>query len=144
VALPAAVESIAGAQELFDWFGYWPEFHDANVIKFHLELGAPASLLVHSWEMTNTVASAGFYELRKHVVVEFLLNDLSNVNPQDLWEGSILFSLEITKSDAGFRLDLSSAYGLCGTIEARQLSLRITPGQPPSRPCHPEQSEGPL
>jgi len=134
VDLPAAVESIVGAQELFDWFGYWPGFHDAEVTKFHLELGAPAFLLVRTWEMTNNVTAAGFYELRKHVVVEFLLNDVSSVNLQDLWEHSILLSLEVTKSDTGFRLDLSSAYGLCGIIEAQQLSLRITPGQPSATP----------
>jgi hypothetical protein len=128
VALPAAVESIVGAQELLDWFGYWPEFHDAEVIKFQLELGAPGFLLVHTWEMTDKITAAGFYELRKHVFVEFLLNGVSSVNLQDLWEHSILLSLGITKCETGFRLDLSSAYGLCGTIEAQQLSLRITPG----------------
>ncbi|MGB8061766.1 MAG: Imm50 family immunity protein [Candidatus Sulfotelmatobacter sp.] len=130
MVLPTGVESIVGARELLDWFGYWPEFHDAEVIRFHLELGGPSFLQVHTWEMTNTVTAAGFYELRKHVEVEFLLNDVINVNLQDLREHSILLSLEITRSDSGFRLDLSSAYGLCGTIEAQQVSVRITPGKP--------------
>ena len=134
MTLPAGLDSIVGAPELLDWFGYWPDFHDAEVIRFHLELGAPSFLQVHTWEMTNTVTAAGFYELRKHVVVDFLLSNVSSINLQDLWEHSILLSLGINKSDTGFRLDISSAYGLCGTIEAQQLSLRLTPGQPSATP----------
>jgi immunity protein 50 of polymorphic toxin system len=129
VTLPADVESVAGAQELHRWFGYWPDFHDAEVVKFHLSLGAPSTLVVHTWEMTNEVDAAGFYKLIKHVIVEFTLGCVSSLNLQDPWEHSILLHLGINKTDAGFRLDLSSAYGLCGTIEAKELSLQITPSR---------------
>ena len=69
MALPAAVESIAGAQELYDWFGYWPDFHDAEVRKFQAGIGTPSFLVIHTCKMTNQVNSQGYYELTKHVVV---------------------------------------------------------------------------
>jgi hypothetical protein len=128
--LPVAVETISGAQELFDWFGYWPDFHDAEVTRLRLETGAPSSLLVRTWEMTNQVDAKGFYELRKHVVAEFVIEEISAIDLQDLWDHSILLSLGIEKTETGFRLSFSAAYGLCGTIEAQGLSLRITPGKP--------------
>ena len=134
MSLPPAVEDISGAEELFDWFGYWPDFHDAEVLKFHIELGAESSLLLHAWEMTNTITPEGFYELRKHVVVEFVLGEVTNLNLQDLWEHSILLSLVISKTAAGFLLELSSAYGLCGIIAAQNISLRLKPGKP-SKTC---------
>jgi len=127
VSLPAELESIVGAQELYHWFGYWPDFHDAEVVRFHLSLGAPSKLKVHTWEMTNKVDAAGFYKLIKHVTVEFTLDGVTTMNLQDPWEHSILFDLGINKTDSGFRLDLSSSYGLSGTIEAKELSLQITP-----------------
>ena len=103
---------IAGSfQELYDWFGYWPGFHDAEVLKLRLSIGEPSSLVVHTWEMTNKVTAQGFYELTKHIVVEFALEGISNVNVGDLWEGSILLDLGIQKTERGFRLDLSAAYG---------------------------------
>jgi len=130
VPLPAGLDSIAGAQELYDWFGYWPGFHDAEVRKLRLSIGEPSYLVVHAWEMTNKVNEQGFYELTKHVVVEFALEGVSNVNIGDLWEGSILLDLGTEKTDQGFRLDFSAAYGLYGTIEAKGLSLHVTPGRP--------------
>jgi hypothetical protein len=78
--LPAGLDSIAGAQELYDWFGYWPGFYDAEVLKLSLNIGEPSSLVVHTWEMTNKVNAQGFYELTKHVVVEFTLEGVSCVN----------------------------------------------------------------
>jgi hypothetical protein len=128
--LSVALEAVTGARELFDWFGYWPDFHDAEIIRLRLEAGAPSSILIHTWEMTNEIDAKGFYELRKHVVVEFVIEAISTINLQDPWDHSILFDLSIDKSDSGFRLSFSSSYGLSGTIEAQGLSLRITPGKP--------------
>jgi hypothetical protein len=129
VPLPTSVESIAGAQELFDWFGYWPGFHDAEVKKLHVKLGRASSLTLHTWEMTDTITADGFYETRKHVSVEFVLEDIIRIELDDLWENSILLSLGISKTESGFRLELSAAYGLCGSIEAKIVSLRLTPSQ---------------
>jgi hypothetical protein len=78
--LPAAVDAVTGARELFDWFGYWPDFHDAEIIQFRLEAGAPTSLVIHTWGMTDEVDAKGFYELRKHVVVEFVIEAISTIN----------------------------------------------------------------
>ena len=128
--LPVTVETIPGAQELFDWFGYWPDFHDAEIISFRLEIGTTSSLVVHTWEMTSQVDAKGFYELRKNVVVEFVIEEIETIDLQDLWDHSILLSLGIEKIETGFRLSLSAAYGLCGTLEANGLCLRITPGKP--------------
>ncbi len=128
--LPAGLDSIAGAQELYDWFGYWPGFHDAEVLKFRLSIGEPSYLVVHTWEMTNNVNAQGFYELIKHIVVEVALEGISNVNLGDLAEHSILLDLGAEKTERGFRLDFSAAYGLFGTIEAQRLSLHLKPGKP--------------
>jgi Immunity protein 50 len=130
VSLPAGLESITGAQDLYDWFSYWPDFHDAEVLKFRLDPAAPSSLVVHTWEMTNRVNTQGYYELTKHAVVEFVLQGISKVDLVDLLEHSILLDLSVDKTETGFRLSFSAAYGLSGTIEAQGLSLRVTPGKP--------------
>jgi hypothetical protein len=79
-ALSSELQSIKGAQELHDWFGFWPDFHDAEVIRFHLNRSGPSYLAVHTWQMTKRIDSQGFYELEKHVVVEFILDEVSNLS----------------------------------------------------------------
>jgi hypothetical protein len=130
VSLAANLESIAGAQKLYDWFGYWPDFHDAEIIRFQLELGKPIAFTVHTWEMTKRVNADGFYETTKHVTVEFLLEGITRIDLLDPWEKSILLSLGFERIDNGFRLDLSAAYGLCGEIETGKVSLHVNPGKP--------------
>jgi hypothetical protein len=31
---------IDGAQRLYDWFGYWPSFHDAEILSLQLNLSS--------------------------------------------------------------------------------------------------------
>ena len=78
--------------------------------------------------MTNQANASGFYELIKHVIVEFALGGVTSLNHQYPWEHSILLNLGINKMEAEYRLDLSSAYGLCGIIDAKEISLHMTPG----------------
>jgi hypothetical protein len=124
------LESITRAQELHDWFGYWPDFHDAVIIKFHFSLREPSHLVIHTWEMTRQVDAKGCYELTKHIMVEFVLEDISTLNLADPWNRSILLGLLVDKTETGFRLALSSSYGLSGTIEARRVSVQVKPGKP--------------
>jgi hypothetical protein len=63
MTLPAEVTEIQGAGELHDWFGYWPSFHDAEVIGLHLNRKGSSSLRIHTWEMTKDVDEKGYYDL---------------------------------------------------------------------------------
>lgn len=61
--------SIDAAGALVEIFGYWPAFHDAEVIAVRLDRsgvsGSPElEADVHVFEMTSTVTPDGFYELR--------------------------------------------------------------------------------
>jgi hypothetical protein len=128
--LPAELEPITGARELYDWFGFWPSFHDPEVIKLHLNRRGPSCLAIHTWEMTKRVDSKGYYELEKHVVVEFILEDVAALSLEGFSKQNVIFGLAIDKIETGFPLTLDPCYGLSGTIEARSVSIHITPGPP--------------
>jgi hypothetical protein len=132
VPLPTGLQSIAGAQELYDWLGYWPDFHDAEIIVFRFDLNLPASLIIHTWQMSDQVDAKGYYEHTKDVVVEFTMQGVSLINVQDPLNHSILFELSIDKIEKGFRLSFDGSYGISGTIETQELSLQIRPGKPTS------------
>ena len=121
---------IAGAQELFDWFGYWPTFHDAEIVSLHLNRRSPSSLLVHRGEPTGKVDERGFYVLGKHVVVEFVFEDIIDLNLGDFSHQNVISSLHIEKKDEGFIFTLAQCYGLAGTIDAKKVSIRLNPGRP--------------
>jgi hypothetical protein len=130
MTVPVEIKEISGAAELHDWFGYWPNFHDAEIISLHLNRKGSSSLRVHTWEMTKEVDEKGYYVLAKHVIVEFVLESVSGLSLNGFSHQNVVFGLEIEKTDSGFRLTLDDCYGLAGTIEAESVSLRLTPGKP--------------
>lgn len=68
---------IEGAELLTSVFGYWPSFHDAEVVRLELVRVDPFAqgpdLLadVHAFEITKEVGSDGYLVLRHHVLVSF-------------------------------------------------------------------------
>jgi Immunity protein 50 len=130
MTVPTEVEQITGATELHDWFGYWPDFHDAEIVSLHLNRQGISFLRVHTWETAKQVDEKGYYLQAKHVVVEFLFEDVFALSLTGFSQQNVIFGLDIEKTGSGFRLTLDECYGLAGSIEAERLSLRITPGKP--------------
>ena len=117
---------------MYDWFGFWPSFHDAEVVRLHLNRRGFSKLAVHTWEMTKNLDSKGCYELVKHVVVEFILEDVSDLSLESFSGQNVIFGLAIDKIETGFRLTLDPCYGLSGSIVAQSVFIRLTPGRPDS------------
>ena len=64
---------IAGAQDVIAWFGYWPTFHDAEVLSISLDRLSGCRVSVHAFETTAEIDSSGHYVLAKHAVVTFCM-----------------------------------------------------------------------
>jgi len=133
MALPDGLRAVTGAQQLHDWFGYWPTFHDAEVISLHLNRKNPSILKVHTWEMTSEVDMTGHYVLAKDVVVDFVIDISAADDSLELYGYShqnVIFGLAIDKDDSAYKLDIDPCYGLGGSIKADNISIRLTPGEP--------------
>jgi hypothetical protein len=127
---PPELEAVEGAKDLRDWFGYWPTFHDAEVIRLHLNRSDASTLALHTWETTNEVDKKGFYVLTKHVVVEFVMKEVVGLSLNGFNNQNVVFGLAIDRVDGGYRLTLEDCYGIAGTIDATDISIRLAPGKP--------------
>lgn len=76
---------IGGSEKLTEIFGYWPSFHDAEVIEMELRRGdvepdaghyvfPVLRVQVHLWEITNEVNS-GLLVLQKHTRTTLRFHD---------------------------------------------------------------------
>jgi Immunity protein 50 len=127
MSVPVEISEIQGAAELEEWFGYWPSFHDAEIVGLHLNREESSSLRVHTWEMTKEIDDKGYYVLAKHILVEFIFEAVSGLSLNGFNDQNVIFGLAIEKTDSGFRVTLDDCYGLAGSIESEKLSLRLTP-----------------
>ena len=130
MSVPVNIGEIEGSAELEEWFGYWPSFHDAEIVSLHLNRKGSSSLRIHTWETTKEIDDKGYYVLAKHIVVELVFEAVCGLTLNGFNQQNVIFGLAIEKTDSGFRVTLDDCYGLAGSIEAEKMSLRLTPGKP--------------
>src|SRR5712672_526387 len=93
----AFIAEIPGASDLFAWFGFWPTFHDGEVLSVHLDRSGPSRIRVHTRERINELDSRGYYVLRKHVIVMFILEDVSDSELDEFNHQNVIACLTLTK-----------------------------------------------
>jgi hypothetical protein len=77
--MPNAIDEVAGSQALIEWFGRWPSFHDGEILSISLSRSGSSCVRIHTWEMTKEVDEKGYFILRKHVIVSFFLDELTDL-----------------------------------------------------------------
>jgi len=122
-------------------FGYWPSFHDSEVISLLMDRrkilfdtvhNARIELVVHAFEMSAQVDEKGYFVLNKHHLVHFEFETVDEVRLQGFNHQNALMSLvfeELPRDAAGnhsFKVGLNDAFGIGGEFtssEGRVLSV---------------------
>jgi len=109
-------------QTLIQHFGYWPSFHDANVLAYTGPIAERQSvdITLHTWEMTSEVDAKGYYVLQKHVLVTFHFDGVHNASLEQFQSGNILFEMNISRAGDGpsFHVELDSVMDMSGSFDA--------------------------
>jgi hypothetical protein len=139
-----APQSVAGSEKLTALFGYWPSFHDAEVVEIRLRRGdaqAPFPTLaarVHVFEMTDEIARSGAYVCRHHCIVELLFVDVVQLELDDFNHQNALMGLEIAEVSerqlerVKFEVHFDGAYGTDLRFSCRSVEVvSVEPGLPP-------------
>lgn len=119
--------NISGAQQLADWFGRFPTFHDAEILELHLSRSGISWLKIHTWKMSAVINSSNEYINEKDVVVTIKLRDVSDIDLSGFNHQNVIFSLQISPVDDGIKLELEPCFGMAGKIIAAQIEIEIEP-----------------
>ena len=121
---------IPGAQDVVEWFGYWPTFHDAEVLSIHLDHIKGFTVSIHAFEMTSEVDAEGHYVARKHAIVIFQGQGLPacGVSLETFASQNVLGCAYVERVPDGSALVLESSVGVAGRVVAREFSVSIMPG----------------
>ncbi len=83
-------------------FGYWPSFHDAEVLRFSLDRkghgdphGPTVESIVHVFEITSEISPKGQYALAKHSLVTFRFLEVDALELSEFDQRNSLWALEI-------------------------------------------------
>src|SRR5258707_12126382 len=111
-------EHLSGSEAVRQWFGIWPDFHDAEVISLSLCRRGDSVLRVYP------------YYPEKPATVEFLLTEISDLELSDFSVQNVIGSLAIeqTTNEHGenvVRLSLFPLFGLGGHMEAKLVQVNL-------------------
>jgi hypothetical protein len=131
------IPDIPGAEDVVRWFGYWPVFHDAEVLSITLNRSTGAMVEIHTFERTAELDTRGFYVLAKHAIVTFILEGFS-LNQDGIAttridyfnHQNVLSSAGVEKTAEGYKLVLEGCFGVDGVIGGENLSVKLRPGIP--------------
>jgi hypothetical protein len=143
-----SVKKIRNSEALEDIFGYWPSFHDAEVVEVRLDRGdslAPdggprkptLEADTHVFEMTDQVTEQGFYAQRKHTLATFAFRGIDELQLDGFNHQNVLFGLELEDiSDRQlevlkWRVSFDSSFGLAATFMCEEIEVvRAVPFDP--------------
>ena len=116
------------AADLEAIFGYWPSFHDAEVLRVVLDRsgdeGPTLQIVIQVFEMTSEVDAKGYYVLKNHTEVALSFTKVVVSRLQWFNHQNVLSSLEIDEIDpAATRVgdvELPSSFGLEAVFECER------------------------
>ena len=123
-----ATKTISGWAELVDWFGYSPNFHDAEVVSIDLRRQPVASVVrIHAWRTNDDITADGHFRQDRHALVTFTLQDIQSMELIGRNHQNVLSELMVEQSEHSFILRLPEIYGVDGQITASEISVSIEP-----------------
>jgi hypothetical protein len=120
---------IRGSEKLTDIFGYWPSFHDAEVLDLHFWRGQSdiskgvydfpvLTLRIHLWELTKEVNTEGYLVLGHHTLTTLRFSDVHDFEMRDFNHQNSIMELTLSSHERTkppspyFAVQLVPAFGI--------------------------------
>lgn len=130
---------VGGHEKLIEIFGYWPSFHDAEVLSLTREQttndeghrGFAIQMVLHTWETNGLVNEKGQFQTQKHTQVTIRLDDCADDELKDFTYQNVVFELRFLLTPEAKRpllVEMDSSCGLFGTVQCiRAEVIKVAP-----------------
>ena len=130
---------IEGSEKLTKIFGFWPSFHDAEVLEMNLWRGdvepnrgsyvfPVLTAKIHLWELTDEVGPSGNFVLRHHTLALLRFHAVSGLNLSGFNHQNAIFGLSVVREERQegpspmFAVEFERAFGVeaqfdCSRVE---------------------------
>jgi hypothetical protein len=128
----AVMSRVVNSEILFEHFGYWPDFHDAEVMKVTFEAlptwRAAVTFTINTFEMTSKVNEKGYFDLTKKCQIEVQLTGIKHLDFNYFSHQNVLFEFWFEEQGSDIKAVFSSSVGMEATVVAEEaLILSLTP-----------------
>ena len=131
---------IEGSQKLTRIFGYWPTFHDAEVLEFNLWRGNVnpdkaqytfpiVTARIHLWEITGKVDANGYYVLQNHLLATIRFHDVEECRMEGFNHQNAILGLDVTEEHRSqgttpvFNVTFRPAFGIDASLKCSRVEV---------------------
>jgi hypothetical protein len=131
-----AISRIINYEVVEQHFGYWPDFHDAEITKVTFESHPTGrysvTLVIAAFEMTNELDKQSYYKLVKHCKVELQFIGIQKIKFRGFDHQNVIFDLAFEEKSSFVKCTLASSNGLESfVVVAEEVSvLSLVPTEP--------------
>jgi hypothetical protein len=137
----ASIESlIVGSEKLTTIFGYWPSFHDAEVLELRFWRGniqtekgiydfPTLTLTIHVWELTKEVDPQGYLVLRHHTLTRLRFCDVDDFQMQGFNHQNAMMELALRNEQRTegpspyFAVEVNPAFGMGASFKCLRVEV---------------------
>lgn len=113
---------VRNRERLIAALGYWPSFHDADVLSASRE-GDRCVVLLHVFRMTNEVDERGYFVLTGHHRVHLELTGVSECSLPSGYESDTLFELRFDGSEGAVTVSFNSVTDQDWRVSCREVCV---------------------
>jgi hypothetical protein len=138
--MPGIESLISGSQKLTGIFGYWPSFHDAEIIDFQFWRGdvdpdqkryvfPVLTVKLHVWELSKEVDQRGFIVLRHHTLSTLRFHHVEEFSMEGFNHQNAIFELFIEQKERTdgpspfFSVEFRPAFGMGAAFRCYQIEV---------------------
>jgi hypothetical protein len=113
-----------GSELIEEKFGYWPNFHDAEILTISLDRVDPSlsiRILIGHWHLGETPAES---RIDKHYEADLLFHDIDSLELWDFNHQNVIGSLTLSlvterrwsRDEERIKVEIETAFGLRGSF----------------------------
>jgi uncharacterized protein (DUF433 family) len=126
----ASLLQVPGLDDLVAWLGFFPTFHDGQVVSITLDRPDSYRIALYTFEMTKETNQEGFFILQKHVVVTFVMEHITDMSLEEFNQPNWLGGASIRRHPDYYELCLEGLFGVDGRFRAKVMKIEFQPGKP--------------
>lgn len=110
------IEKIENHQLVKNHFGYWPEFHDAEIIRICCDRNLDT--------MIPTVGIKLYVkEKQKHCIIDFEMIGIKEIEIEGFNYQNIVFGIDFGEENGFLTVDINPTFGVSGYISAKRVKV---------------------
>ena len=115
---------VADAKMVFDRFGQWPTFHDAEVISLQLSRDGPSLVIeIYVFQTTRESDLRGYFRRANESRITFLFDDVEDLSLADFNHQNVLAGLRLCRGSDLIEVWIDPLFGLTGHFLCKRMKV---------------------